>query len=190
LKGVPKGFKFAFETAKFSETWKEFAEGVNCKDGSPGLMCNHCSKVVLHPNRTADKSPSSLGKHLDHCPCYKQKKGNALTDYLTEWINEGSIPRVMTTDCLQEQVLRIIIAGNLPFYFAENKEFKSLLKDAYPFCNPPTRKGLADLLADKAQEGRAAFHEVAATLDCKIHLALDCWSTRTNIGYLGTTPVM
>ena len=95
----------------------------------------------------------------------------------------------MTTICLQGRVLRVVIVRNLPFYFAENDEFKMLLKDAYPDCIPLTRHGLVDLLGHKAKEARAAFHKVLGNLGCKIHLALDCWTSRMNLGYLGTTPI-
>jgi hypothetical protein len=97
---------------------------------------------------------------------------------------------IMTTSRLQEQVLRIVIAGNLSFYFAENEEFKVLLKDAYPDCSPPTRKGLVDLLVVKADEARAAIADIVQQLDSKIHLAIDCWTSRMNIGYMSMTPTL
>jgi len=151
------------------------------------MVCVHCSKVLAHPNRNADKSPSALKRHLDHCVRYQISKRNPNVDVVHDHFFG---PPVMTTNTLQEQVLRIIIAGNLPFYFVENEEFKALLASGFRDCRPPTRRGLITLLATKAEESKQSLVSSLAKHNSKIHLALDCWSSRTNWGYLGTTPLL
>jgi len=91
----------------------------------------------------------------------------------------------MTNDFLCEKVLRIIIAGNLPFYHAENTELVEHLKDAYPDCTPPSRKAVMDLLKTKAARARRELVEKLSQVDSKVSLAMDCWTTRNNIGFLG-----
>ena len=93
---------------------------------------------------------------------------------------------VMTCDRVKEKVLRIIIAGNLPFSIAEPGEFVDLLNDAYPDCPPPTRKAIMDHLKAKAMLTKLKLKESLAKNDSKISLALDVWTTRTNLSFLGT----
>jgi len=94
----------------------------------------------------------------------------------------------MTRDRVKEKVLRIIIAGNLPFSFAENGELVDLLKDAYPDCPPPSRKAIVDYLKSKATLTRLEMKEKLAQLDSKVSIALDIWTTRTNVAFLGNSP--
>jgi hypothetical protein len=95
-------------------------------------------------------------------------------------------PRIMTNERLAESVLHIIIAGNLSFSFAENKEFTDLLKHAYPMCKAPNRKGVRALLKDKAASAIEEIKETLGELDSKVSLALDAWTGRNNMPFLGT----
>ena len=99
--------------------------------------------------------------------------------------NDPRHREVMTTDRMKEKILRIIIDGNLAFSLAENPEFVDLLKDAYPDCPPPTRKTIVEYLKSKATLTKLELKEVFSQLDSKVSLALDAWTTRTNLAFLG-----
>jgi hypothetical protein len=95
--------------------------------------------------------------------------------------------QIMTKDRLKEKVLRIIIAGNLPFSFAEQPEFQELLRDAYPDCLPlPNRKTMTEYLKSKATVTKLDLKDRLAKNTSKVSLALDVWTTRTNLAFLGT----
>jgi len=128
---------------------------------------------------------------LESCSRYRRVRDEAGvaegTDSLRGYF-ESHDPRrrgVMTNDFLCEKVLRIIIAGNLPFYHAENAELVDHLKDAYPDCTPPTRKAVMDLLKTNVARARMELVEKLSRVDSKVSLAMDCWTTRNNIGFLG-----
>src|SRR5436190_11794115 len=92
---------------------------------------------------------------------------------------------VMMMDRLKEKVLRIIIYINLPFSHADNPEFVELLKDAYPDCSPPSRKAIVEYLKSKATLTKLELKELLSQLDSKVSLALDAWTTRNNLAFLG-----
>ena len=173
-KGVSSTFRFAFETKKYSENWKEFQEAVNTNDFSPALVCIHCSGVYAHPNRNNNKSTSVMGKHLATCLKYRrfQNRKVATEDFsIHAMLNKDMGP--MTTNRLMELILRFIISANLPFLLAENADFSDFVKALAPDCNKPTRKGLVKLLVEKSDEAKATMAETLLNLNAKVHLALD-----------------
>ncbi len=137
-------------------------------------------------------------RHLHHCSLYKVYRrrtddlntgdGVQMIDSLIGW-SAAQERKAMTPNQLKEKVLRIIIVGNLSFSHAENPEFVELLNDAYPDCPAPTRKTIVDYLHSKATVTKGELRAQLATLDSKVSLALDAWTTRTNLAFLGIIPV-
>jgi hypothetical protein len=150
------------------------------------------------------KTPKNLNEHLERCHKYKAwRRANPSTDYEDEHMNDTAPKHVldnyvmsssdilptkgaMTSVKLCEQVLRIIVAGNLSFSFAENPEFVALLRHAYPDCNIPNRRSVAKALKKAAKDERVALREEVTTNDSKVNIALDAWTSNNNIAFLGT----
>ena len=120
-----------------------------------------------------------MTRHLLHCMFYRDhlnkqagyegdstSQGMTMIDNLMGW-SSARDRQVMSRDRLKERVLRIIIAGNLSFSFAENPEFVDLLKDAYPDMPAPTRKTVVDFLHAKATLTKAELKELISKLDSK-----------------------
>jgi len=147
-----------------------------------------------HPNRDAHKSPTNMAKHLKGCFKYqaymrdqRDPDPQSRVDSFSNFFNDGHRPRpIMTTELLCEKVLRVIIAGNLAFAQVENTELVDLLKDAYPDCTSPSRRAVADLLHRTAAEAKRNICNKLMDLDSKVSLALDVWTTRHNLAFLGT----
>jgi len=91
----------------------------------------------------------------------------------------------MTSDKLCQQVLHIILAGNLSFSQAENPELIALLRNAYPNVNIPNRRSVTNELNEQTSNAKEKLKDQLATVESKISLALDVWSTRTNHSFLG-----
>jgi hypothetical protein len=183
---------WAFETKKSSDVWNEFIETVHRKNGTAHVLCKHCHVSLHHPNRDGNKSTSSMSKHLKICSSFRRKlqmqagEHSPAVDLFDEWIGASTRDRPVTSrDGVKERVLRIIISGNLPFSFADNIELLELLKDAYPDLPPPNRKAIVELLKSKATLSRHEMKVRLAALDSKVSLALDIWTTRTNLAFLG-----
>lgn len=183
-------FRWGFETKKLSKTWAEFTEVLQpptslSNKAKPYVLCNHCRIILCHPNRNAQKSPSSMRKHLRGCTPYQKKATSSDNPTLLELFNSDRSP-VMSGDRLKEKVLRVIVSGNLPFAFADNVEFQSLLKDAYPNCPAPTRKSAKDYLQSRADGTREDLKAKLAVNDSKVSLVLDAWTSRSSHSFLGT----
>ena len=91
----------------------------------------------------------------------------------------------MTNDRLAEQVLRIIIAGNLSFLHSENPEFIAFVKHAYPHLRLPNRRAVSNLLTQKAKEAKDELRKRFAKIESRVSFAIDAWRSRGNVEFLG-----
>jgi len=187
-----ESFKWAFETKKTKAYWSEFIETVHTTEYTAHVICKHCRSPLKHPNVSTSQSPSSMGRHLLTCHKYQlSTKGSwdvNNTDPPLDHFFTPSDPRsnpVMTDDRVKDKILRIIISGNLPFSFVENAEFIDLLKDAYPKLSNPTRKSLVNYLNSKATYTKEELKLRASKSNSKASLAMDIWTTRTHLAFLG-----
>lgn len=141
-----------------------------------------------------------MKRHLEKCDPYQklvaQRRGqerehpqNQFINELMGWTDPTRAP-VMTSLLLKERVLRILISGNLPFAFVENSELISLMRDAYPSCEMPSRKTMVDYLSIKAQETKSELRDMLNKNTSRISLAMDVWTTRTNLSFLGIAPFL
>ena len=126
-----------------------------------------------------------MRKHLKGCTPYQKSATTSDSPTLLDFLNSDR-SQVMSRDRLKEKVLRVIVSGNLPFAFADNVEFQSLLKDAYPDCPAPTRKSAKDYLQSRADGTREDLKAKLAINDSKVSLVLDAWTTRSSHSFLGT----
>lgn len=136
-----------------------------------------------------------MGRHLLKCHRYQLSLKDSDADHpgtdpsLDHFFTPAD-PRskpVMTEGRIKDKVLRIIVSGNLPFSFAENAEFVDLLKDAYPRLSAPTRKSLVNYLGSKATLTKEEVKQRATKSHSKVSLAMDIWTTRTHLAFLGTS---
>ena len=137
-------------------------------------------------------STSSLRKHLGTCNKIKLAKQSPanLNLFKSFFASEDNLPTsgVMISDKLYEQVLRIILAGNLSFSQVENPELVALLRNAYPDANIPNRGSVVNKLNEQTAMAKEKLKDQLGTVESKISLAMDVWSTRTNYSFLGIFP--
>jgi hypothetical protein len=185
-----KNFKFGFETRKTADYWKEVHEAVEKRTGLACVVCMHCKWWTRHPNADPSMSTSTLKRHIDErCKTFKKIKlsdGRTPGDLFEEMFN---IRRPMTTDRLCEEVLKVIVEGNLSFRQAENPALQSLLREAFPSCTVPNRRSVATRLKTEASLARAALAIRFEDVDSKVSIALDAWHSRNNnMEFLGEFP--
>ena len=92
----------------------------------------------------------------------------------------------MTSERLCEMLLRILVLANLPFAFVENEEFRKMLCEAFPRCQIPRRQTMPDLLSASALHASSELREELVANESKVSLAMDVWTTRNNLAFLGT----
>jgi hypothetical protein len=105
---------------------------------------------------------------------------NDIPDLFHSFFESERLPTdgLMNSDRLCEQVLRIIISGNLSFSQAENPELIALLKNAYPSCNIPNRHSISARLKSLTKEEQQKLKLALKDNDSKVSLALDAWTAR------------
>ena len=154
--------------------------------------------VLRHPNHDRHMSPGPLTRHLETCLKYKTARSEAQhgryndnnADHFHNFFESECVTSnsIMNSDRLCDQVLRIIISGNLSFSQAENPEFIALLKNAYPSCTTPNRRSIAARLKKVSKEEQQKLKSVLTGNDSKVSLALDVWTAHgSRVAFLGMT---
>ena len=187
------------EKSRNSPYWEHHIDCIDPKAGLAYVLCKHCHTKTAHPSHTVKKNTSGMKSHLEGCLKYKlaererrrdEGSSDAFSGFFREAPASDSPTRgVMSAEKLCEQVLRIITEGNLSFSFAENDEFVALLKHAYSDVNTPNRRSVVTKLKNNVGKEKERLKKCFAELDSKVSLALDAWTTRNNIAFLGTSPV-
>jgi hypothetical protein len=125
------------------------------------------------------------------CCGWSKSKGTSISSksQLPDFFsNQHSI--TLTQDVVTEQVLKLFISGNIPFNQVENPEFKKLIHYIQltngNHAQTPSRKVLRDRLRKHHRVSKDELKVRFNTLDSKISLALDAWSTRNMQAFLGS----
>ena len=83
-----------------------------------------------------------------------------------------------------------MISANLSFNTVENEYFRELISWIKVNNRPaqaPSRKVVRARLSTEAKSVKEDLKTILAANKSKISLAVDCWSSRTNFGFLGTS---
>ena len=121
---------------------------------------------------------------IDVCIKYKtarleaQRETNNSHDLFHNFFDIQYLPTsgLMNSDRFCDQILQIVIAGNLSFSQAENPELVALLKNAYPTCKIPNHHLIAAQLKVVAKEEQQRLKLMLKENDFKVSLALDAWT--------------
>ena len=101
------------------------------------------------------------------------------------WMEPSGDHSPMTSERLRKMLLRILVSANLPFAFIENEEFRKMLREAFPNCQIPRRQTMPDLLSASALHAASELRQELAANESKVSLAMDVWTTRNNLAFLG-----
>jgi len=75
--------------------------------------------------------------------------------------------------------------ANLPFAFVKTEEFHKILREAFPNCQILRRQTIPDLLSASALHAASELRQELAANESKVSLAMDVWTTRNNLAFLG-----
>ena len=146
---------------------------------------------MSHPNGNGDKSTSNMHRHLEKCGPYTRYMHryaeNALDGlYACARWNRLGEPGPMTSERLREMLLRILVSANLPFSFVENEEFRKMLHEAFSNCQVPRQQIMPDLWSTSAIHAASELRQELVANESRVSLAMDGWTTRNNLAFLGT----
>jgi hypothetical protein len=95
----------------------------------------------------------------------------------------------LNKELLEEQILNFFVSGNIPFNQVENPHFHTLISHISINNKPsqaPSRTTLRARLSKHSQMAEENLKEILGKNDSKISLALDCWTSKSQRGFLGT----
>jgi len=155
----------------------------------------------MHPNRLPTKPTTSLKRHFPKCKEYlrsqrHESNAQSLSTLTHYWESHESAQnqrgnKTITNAMLEEEILKFVISANLPFNQVENGHFQRLISWIQVNQRPaqaPSRKVIRSRLSSKSESAKENLRKILSLNSSKISLALDCWSTRTNYGFLGMLP--
>ena len=103
-------------------------------------------------------------------------------------LNLQSMLLSLTKLQIEDQVLKFFISANIPFRQLENAHFRELVSwinvNGHP-ARSPSRKIIRARLTSHAILAKENLKILLKSNKSKISLALDCWTSRSNFGFLG-----
>jgi hypothetical protein len=102
------------------------------------------------------------------------------------------VPKNITQELIEEWVLKFFVSGNIPLLQVENEHLRaliSLIKLNGKNAHAPGHTTLCTRVSQYSKMGMEKLKSVLQANDSKISLALDCWSSRSNYGFLGTRTI-
>jgi hypothetical protein len=177
--------------------WSEFYEALDTQNRVPVLECKHCFDFVKHPllvgknaqNRGKTGVTTGMIRHLEGCKPYLRSKGKdsgIMDKFLT---HNGAKKKVLVTQNeIMDRVLKFFISGNVAFNQADNPYFRDLI--ALIKCDNDinvkvNRSNVTTRLHNSAADAKSDLMATLMQNESKISLALDCWTSRNQIAFLG-----
>ena len=184
---VDEKFHWSFESGREpADFWSSFHEGVNRLTGQPRCICKRCGVQFNHPK--VKGSPASLSKHAKES-CKKSTQYGPMDIFSTSCKDSTQI----TQNSITELVLKFFISGNVSFQQGENEYLQRLIKlipiNGNTFARCPSRKVIRSRLTEHADNATDDLRSILLDNDSKVSLALDCWTSRTNSAFLGTSSI-
>jgi hypothetical protein len=174
-----------------SDIWKDFHEVCDERNRSPHVSCKRCGALLQHPRALQGGPTSSLHKHVSATCRYRDRTpGNAV---VVKTIPMQMIKTTFTIKEIEDLILKFFVSCNVPFAQAENPFFRKLIgmiKTGMGMAKCHSRFTIRRRLKDGAEIALIDTFDHLAQQDGKVSLALDCWSTRRMLPYLGTPSLL
>jgi len=176
-----------------SEHWQHYDEGVHRTTGIPHCLCKYCHDPVMHPYTVPTNPTNSIARHYPKCKQYKAhvRGDSELQSTMSSYFQPAELQpqgNELTQARVEEEILKYVISGNIPFNQVENQHFRNIISFIQIRNKPvqtPSRKVIRARLSSKSEQASVNLRATLAANTSKISLALDCWSTRTNYSFLG-----
>ena len=161
------------------------------------VQCKYCGDILDHPllvGMTDNKIKTGtsgvttgLSRHYKVC-----KKGPKHLENVRNGMNKYSMKKRQTIikDVILNKTLDFFISGNIAFNQADNPHFQALMAEiqvdgAAVVIN---RHNVRQRLSTQATQSREDLMSTLMSNQSRISLALDCWTSRNNMAFLGISP--
>jgi hypothetical protein len=173
--------------------WPYYEEAYDKVKRTPVVLCKFCCHKFQHPRASVKQGAptSTLKAHIEQGCKRIPKVHNAVKGAPGTLPSLFSARKEITQEDINHQILRFFMSGNIPFKQADNPEFQKLIamiKINGCAAKAPCRKTVRRRLRDRAALATNELKETFRTIregNGRISLALDCWTTRNMIPFLG-----
>jgi len=143
---------------------------------------------MQHPHRTVGGPTTSLSCHLNEF-CKARRNNLGPMDSFIANNMSVDVPSEISNEYIIELVLKFLISGNISFKQADNEYLQQIIRllkfrisDTPARC--PSRRVVRSRLTSYVGDAFNNLHDLLLANDSKISLGLDCWSSRSNYGFM------
>ncbi|CAN6722759.1 unnamed protein product [Malus baccata var. baccata] len=160
-----------------SPVWNTFTKlDTIFEDGKSRAQCKDCKKVVIDDSHHGTRN---MKRHLNTCPA---KNNVELFMSASELCSQKFDPLVF-----RSLLVEAIIKHNLPFNFVEHEGIKALFAYVCPDIKLPCRNTVKACVLRMFKIEKQALHNLLGSVEGRICLTLDLWSSQCTDGYLALT---
>ena len=171
--------------------WQSFHEVIDLTSDEAKVHCKKCDKIYNHP-KVIEGNTSSMWKHFRKHAKSKnpglqaQLKPSGSQDIRSFVSTKQPGTSVgMTQSELEELLLDATVECNWPFDQFEKLAFRKFVQSGFPGHKVPRRRAMKLRLKKAAERARNELRERFASVDSRISLALDCWTSPNRWEFMG-----
>ena len=171
--------------AETEEVWQSFHEVIDLNLSEAKVHCKTCIKIYDHP-KVKDGNTSSMWKHFrKHAKSQNLVKPTGSQDIRSFISTQQGTNVGVTQSDLEGLLLDATVESNWPFDQFEKLAFRKFVQSGFPGHKVPRRKAMRFRLKRAAEKARNELREQFASVDSRISLALDCWTSPNRWEFMG-----
>ncbi|KAH9668033.1 BED-type domain-containing protein [Citrus sinensis] len=174
---------------KRSAVWNHFT----LLDDNPNkCMCNYCGKQYQCHSRL--DGITNMTRHIKTCESYKTfraQQSGSQQNLTSEGGEENASNLVLgkgwSQDACRRVVTKMIIMGELPLSFVDNKGFRHFCSVAIPQFVMPSRRTIGRDVMELFLEEKAMLKSLICNNKQRVSLTTDLWTSVQNMSYMVIT---
>ncbi|KAJ5249389.1 hypothetical protein N7524_011705 [Penicillium chrysogenum] len=191
--------KVAWHSNHLSHIWEHFTQVAHSSDGSPKVMCKHCSAILKHPyaakkdanGKDARHGTTTMTRHLRTSACKRAVSGDQQRGRLDKFIQstENTIREPFSEAAWEDNLLQFITINRLPFHLIEHPTFRRIISQAHSAPSLPSIPSADTVRRRLSARVKERQHSTLKLLlaDAKISIALDCWTSPFGQAFMAIT---
>ncbi|KAH9780470.1 BED-type domain-containing protein [Citrus sinensis] len=174
---------------KRSAIWNHFTL---LEDNPNKCMCNYCGKQYQCHSRL--DGITNMTRHIKTCESYKTfraQQSGSQQNLTSEGGEENASNLVLgkgwSQDACRRAVTKMIIMGELPLSFVDNKGFRHFCSVAIPQFVMPSRRTIGRDVMELFLEEKAMLKSLICNNKQRVSLTTDLWTSVQNMSYMVIT---
>ncbi|KAH9679903.1 BED-type domain-containing protein [Citrus sinensis] len=174
---------------KRSEVWNHFTL---LEDNPNKCMCNYCGRQYQCHSRL--DGITNMTRYLKTCQLYKtfrEQQSGSQQNFTAEGGEENASNFVLgkgwSQDTCRRTITKMIIMGELPLSFVDNKGFRHFYSVAIPQFVMPSRRTIGRDVMELFLEEKAMLKSLICNNKQRVSLTTNLWTSVQNMSYMVIT---